>query len=201
MGPAFHSIEAPWWGRASLAAAAGALAATIARVTAPGATAPALLFVLGPACAALQIALADLGRRPFAPLATLGAAAGTFVLLALLSYAGAALGAVILGGWAAARLAAPGRHLGARRRLLFVAGCLVCPFAAILAFQVVRRLGPPDPLALGLALFQALYWFPVAGAEAALARAAELRIPGRDRSAPGARRPDERASPGSRERL
>lgn len=173
-------IEVPWWGRAPLAAALGALVGMIIAFVGRTASPEAILYALVPPIAFANIVMSDLGRRRFSVFASFGAAIGSLLTVRVLGVAGAALVAVMLGGMLARRLVGRGKHRETRKGLLFMIGAGVCPLATLAAVYLVQRMKPGAPLAVGLAVFHALFWLPTAGAEAALAwSAARARSPAR----------------------
>jgi hypothetical protein len=172
-------LDLPWWGRAPIAAAAGALLGAATAWAGESASNPARLFALCPLLAAGNAALADVGRRPLSPLAAALAGVAALISVGCLSAAGAALSTILLGGFIAARLVGGGRHRQTRRYLLFAIGAVAGPVATILSWRLVHATAPGEPLAVGIGAFHLLFWWPVAGAEAALAWSA-ARARGRD---------------------
>jgi len=162
-------FDVPWWGRAAIASAAGALVGVFTAWAGATATPAAKLLAIGPLVAAANFGLADVGRRALSPLAPSVAAIATLAAVACFQAPGAALATILVGGLAASRLVSQGRHRDTRRFLLFGVGAVACPTATFAAYRIVERAAPGEPLPMALALFHALFWLPVAGAEATLA--------------------------------
>jgi hypothetical protein len=163
----FATIDVPWWARAPLGAAAGAAVAMAVAVV--SASVPTIFYVAVPAIAAVNLALADIGRRPFSPVATCAAAVVTLMFGGCFREYGAAVITIGLGGALGGRLARGGTHREARQLLLGAVGAVLGPLATLGAYYVAKELGVGAPLAIGVASFHFLYWLPVAGTEATLA--------------------------------